>query len=87
MNYTVFYSNEDNVASPDLLLPMGDNTYPYIPVPQNTLPGPITDPGPSTSGSYVPDFNAADDAANSLALTTEMGAFADLPTQVILRMK
>jgi len=81
MNYSVFYSDEDDVASPDLLWPMGDYTYPYFPVPQDTLPGPITDPGPSTAGSYVPDFNAADDAAFSQPPTTEMGEFADLPTQ------
>ena len=81
MNYSVFYSDEDDVASPDLLCPMGDYTYSYLPVPQHTLPEAVTARGPPTAGSYVPDFNAADDATNSLALTTEMGAFADLPTQ------
>ncbi|KAF8504851.1 hypothetical protein F5888DRAFT_1659093 [Russula emetica] len=68
-------------------LAMGDYPYyPYPPVPQSTYPDLVSASGyPSTAGTYLPDylpnFNAADDAAFSLAPTTEMRAFANLPTQ------
>ena len=64
---------------------MGDYLYdPYLSEPQSTYPGPVSVPGyPSAAGSYVPDFNPANDAAFSLALSTEMGAFA-LPVQADL---
>jgi len=63
---------------------MGDYPYyPYPPVPQSTYPDLVSASGyPSTAGTYLPDylpnFNAADDAAFSLAPTTEMRAFANL---------
>ena len=83
MNNSVSLSNDDEVASatwPDPLGAMGDYPYySYIPVPQDAYPGVSA---PSTAGSYIPDFDAADDAAFSLAPTTEMGAFGNLPTQV-----
>jgi hypothetical protein len=73
MNNSDFYSNKCDVASA---------TWPDPLVPQGTHLDLVSDPGyPSTTGSYVPDFNAAGDAAFSLAPTTEMGAFANLSTQ------
>jgi hypothetical protein len=87
VNNSDFYPNKDNATSatwPDLLSATGD--YPYYPdlsVPQSTHLDLVSDPGyPSTTGSYVPDFNVADDAAFSLAPTTEMGAFTNLLTQL-----
>ena len=84
MNYSVSYSNMDEAASMTLPDPwaMGDYLYdPSLLVPQNTYPDPVSAPGyPPTAGLYVPDFNP-DDAAFSLAPTTEMGAFANLPLQ------
>ena len=61
---------------------MGDYLYePYLSVPQSTYPDPVPAPGyPSPAGSFVPEFNAADDAAFSLAPTSEMESFA-LPVQ------
>ena len=72
-------SNTDDVAFATWPNPgaMGDNLYyPNLLVPQSTYP----DPG-YHSRSYVPDFNAADDAAFSPAPSTELGAFTDLPMQ------
>jgi len=59
---------------------MGDGylSYPNLSVPQSTYP--VSGPG-YTAGPHVPDLSAADDAAFSLAPTTEMGAFANLPLQ------
>lgn len=86
MNNPDSYSNKDNIASAtwsDPLWAMGDYLYPYLSVPQSTHPDPVSAPEyPSTARSYVPDFNAANDAAFSLAPTIEMGAFSNLPTQV-----
>jgi hypothetical protein len=86
MNNSDSYPNKDGVVSatwPDLLCAMGDYPYyAYRSVPQSTYPGRVYAPGyPSTSRSFIPDLNAANDAAFSLAPTTEMGAFANLPTQ------
>jgi hypothetical protein len=86
MNSSEAYSSnskKDGVASatwPDPLSAMGHYPYySYPSVPQGTH----LDLGyPSIAGSYIPGSNAADDAAFSLAPTTEMGAFANLPTQV-----
>jgi hypothetical protein len=85
MNYSGSYSNTDDFASATWPNPwaMGDYAhYPNLSVPQSTYPDPVSAPGyPSTAGpNHVPDFNAADDAALSLAPTAEMGAFA-LPIQ------
>ena len=87
INNSDSYSNTDYVAPATWPIPlwaMGD--YPYYlhsSVPQSTYPGLVSAPGhPSTAGSYIPDFKATDDVAFSLPPTTEMGAFANLPTQV-----
>ena len=85
MNYSESsYSNNDDIASTTGPNPwaMGNYLYsPYLLVPQSTYPDPVFAPGyPSPTGSYVPNFNAANDAAYSLAPTSEMGAFA-LPIQ------
>ena len=40
---------------------------PYTSVPQSAYPDWVSDGYPSTTGSYVPDFNADDDAANSVS--------------------
>jgi hypothetical protein len=87
MNNSESYSNKDDLASatwPNPLWAMGDYPYhPYPSVPQSTHLDLVSDPGyPSTAGTYVPDFNVANDAAFSLAPATEMGAFADLLTQL-----
>ena len=84
MNYPVSYSNMDNAQTSSMTLPdpwaIGDDyLYPNFPVPQGTYPDTIS--GYPTAGAYVPDLSAADDAAFSLAPTTEMGAFANLPPQ------
>ena len=87
MNYYGSYSNKDDVASatwPDHWA-MGDYLYPNISVPQSTYPDPVLGGYPSTAGSYIPNFNAADDAAFSLAPTTEMEEFANLPIQADFR--
>jgi hypothetical protein len=87
MNYTESDSNRDDLASatwPGPLWVMGDYPHhPYPPVPQNIHPDSVSDPGyPSTSGTYVPGLNAANDAALTFAPTSEMGSLADLPTQL-----
>jgi hypothetical protein len=88
MNYPVSYSNMDDAAvAASMTLPdpwaMGDNYlyYPSLSVPQSTYPDPVSGLGYPTAGPYVPDFSAAGNAAFSLAPTTEMGAFANLPIQ------
>ena len=83
MNNSDSYSNKDDVASATWSNPLwASGGYPYPSVPQNTHPGLVSAPGyPSTAGSYVPDFNATDDAAFSLAPTTELGAFVNPRTQ------
>ena len=89
MNYFVSYSNNDDVAStatwPN---PWAHGDYLYDPYPSvlcGTHPDPASTPGYSpTAGSCTPAFNAADDAAFSLAPTTETGAFANLPIQADL---
>jgi hypothetical protein len=49
-------------------------------MPKSTYPDLVSAPGyPTTAGSFVPNFNTANDAAFSLA--PEMGALANLPTQ------
>ena len=58
---------------------MGDLSY--TSVPQNTHPDLIPTPGYlSTASPYVPDFNATDYAAFTIAPTTEMGMFTNLLT-------
>jgi len=83
MNNSDSYSNKDDVASatwPDPLSAMGDYpNYPYLSVPQSTHPDLLY---PSTTWPYAPDFNAADDAAFSLAPTTDMGGFTSLLAQL-----
>ena len=86
MNNFESYSNKDGVSSatwPDPVRTMGDNPYyPYPSVPQSSHHDFASAPGcSSTTGSYVPCANAADDAAPSFP-TTETGAFADLLTQL-----
>ena len=86
-----YYPNKDGVASfswPDPHWAVGG--YPYhqhLSVPQSTHPELISAPGYASNvgwpGSYhVPDLNATNDGTFSLAPTIEMGAFANLPTQV-----
>jgi hypothetical protein len=87
MNSSESYSNKDDLAlatPPDPVWAIGDYPYhPYPSVPQSTHLDLVSDPGyPSTTGSYVPDFNAAGDAAFSLTPTTKMEAFVNLPTQL-----
>ena len=70
------YSNKDEVTvasttQPDSLWSMGN--YSHLPVPQSTYPDP---------GFYVPGFNAADDAAFSLAPNEEMEAFTNPSTDI-----
>jgi hypothetical protein len=81
MSNSTSYSNKDDLASatwPGPLWAMGDHPYyPYPSVPQSTNPD-----YPSIAGSYVPGFNAADDAALSLVPTTEMGVYASPPTEL-----
>ena len=84
MNYPVSYSNMDDARASSMTLPdpwaIGDDYLnPNFPVPQRTYPDTIS--GYPTAGAYVPDLSAADDAAISMAPTTEMGAFAKLPPQ------
>jgi hypothetical protein len=84
MNYPTSYPNTDEVASAtwtDPLWALGYQYDPNFPVPQSTYPGAISAPGYlSTPGSYVPNFNAVDEAAFSTTPTAEMGEFA-LPIQ------
>jgi hypothetical protein len=86
MNTSESHSNKDELTSaiwPSPLWAMGDASYPYSPVPQSTHPDLVSGPGyPSTAGTYLPGFNAAEDGAPSVAPTPEMGAFADLLTQL-----
>ena len=90
MNYYGSYSNLNNDDGATATWPnpwaTGGYLYPSISVPQSTYPEipqePVLGGYPSTAGSYDPYFNAANDAAAfSLAPTTEMGAFANLPIQ------
>jgi len=85
---TFYYSNtntddvQDHVASapwPDSPWATGDSS---TSVPQSTHPDLMSISGYlSTVGPYdVPDLNAADYAAFTLAPTTEMGIFTNLPT-------
>ena len=81
MNYSVPYSNNGDIAStatwPN---PWAQGDYLYDPYPSvlcGTHPDPASTPGYSPTGSYTPNVNAADDAAFSLAPTTEMGVFAN----------
>ena len=53
---------------------------PYPSVPQSIHPDQVFTPGYPTFRSHVPDFNAADHAGLSLPPTTEMGAFANMPS-------
>jgi hypothetical protein len=82
MNYTT-YPNTDEVASAtwaDPLWALGYQDDPSLPVPQSTYPDVISAGYLSTAGSYVPNFNAVDEAAFSTTPTTEMGEIA-LPIQ------
>ena len=82
MNYSEPYTNKDDLTSETWPGSLWDYQYcPQPSVPQSTHPDLVSHPEHPTAGSY-PDFNAAHDAAFSLAPTTEMGAFANLPTQV-----
>ena len=79
MNNSTSYSNKDDRASatwPGLFQAMGVPYYPPS-VPQSTYLD-----FPSTTGFYVPSFNAANDVAPSLVPTTEMGAFANPPGEL-----
>jgi hypothetical protein len=87
MNTFEFYSNTNtddvqdasDVASAPWAMPVGGDSY--TSVPQSTHPDLISTPGHfSTAGPHVPDFNAADYPAFTLAPTTEMGIFTSLPT-------
>ena len=53
-----------NLIKDDLTSATWPYPYPYTSVPQSTYPDWVPDGYPSTAGSYVPDSNAADDAAN-----------------------
>ena len=82
MNYSEPYTNKDDLTSETWPGSLWDYQYcPQPSVPQSTHPDLVSGPEYHTSGSY-PDFNTADDAAFSLAPMTEMGAFANLPTQL-----
>ncbi len=87
MNNSESHPNTDNVASgslpwPDSFSATGD--YPYVSAPQSTHPDLVSAPGYfPTSGSYIPDFNAAHDAAFTPTPTIEMGAFPNPPTQEV----
>jgi hypothetical protein len=92
MNNSDIQSKKDNVVSvtwPDPLSATVDSPYcPDILVPQSTHLDLVSDLGyTSTVGHYVPNFNAADDAAYPPAPTTEMGAFTDLLTQLDLTIQ
>jgi len=89
MNNPEFYSNSDDVTSapwPNPPDPWAMGDYSYTSVPQSTHPDFTSTPGylSTAGGPYVPDFNAADDAAFTLALMTdsETGPFTNLPTRV-----
>ena|SRR6267154_3409774 len=87
MNTFEFYSNtntddvQDYVASapwPDSPWATGDS---YTSVPQSTHPDLISNPGYlSTADPFVPELNATDFGAFTLAPTTEMGMFTNLQT-------
>ena len=86
MSYSMSYSGNGAVSSaatwPN---PWTVEEYPhnqYLSVPQSTYPGHVSAPGyPFPAGTYIPDFNAAANAACSHTPTSEMGAFANLPVQ------
>ena len=84
MSNSESYSNKDDVSSATWPIPLcatGDYPYAYLSVPQSTHPDLVSAPGSSTATSYVPDFNAAYDAAFSLIPTTEMGTLANMVSQ------
>jgi hypothetical protein len=88
MNTFEFYSNtntddvQDHVAStpwPNSPWAMGDDSS--TSVPQSTHRDLTSTPGYlSTVGQRIPDLNATGYAAFTLAPTTEMGMFTNLPT-------
>ena len=82
MNNFDFFSNEDGIASTTWPNPCATEDYlyePYLSVPQSTYPDPIPAQGYPFAGSFA-DFNVPNDAALSLAPTSEMESFA-LPVQ------
>ena len=89
MNIFEHYSTNDDIFQDNVALapwpnsPWAMEDYSYTPesVPQSTHPALTPAPGYiPTVGQHLSDFNAAGHAAFTLAPTTEMGMFTNLPT-------
>ena len=58
------FESFSNLIKDDLTSATWPYPNPYTSVPQSTYPEWVSDGYPTTAGSYIPNFNAVDDAAN-----------------------